>query len=87
MNFMFFALFAVLPWLQYNGHQAILFDISEQRFTIWGLTLWPQDLTLLAWIFIFGAFFYSFFCYHIFRSGLVRLYMPTNRMDLYFYVV
>jgi cytochrome c oxidase accessory protein FixG len=60
MNFMFFALFAILPWLQYNGHQAILFDISEQRFTIWGLTLWPQDLTLLAWIFIFGAFLLFF---------------------------
>lgn len=56
MNFVFLALFAVLPWLQYNGHQAILFDISEQRFTLWSVTLWPQDLTLLAWIFILGAF-------------------------------
>lgn len=60
MNVIFFAIFAVLPWLQYNGHQAILFDISEQRFTLWGLTLWPQDLTLLAWIFIFGAFLLFF---------------------------
>lgn len=60
MNFIFFAFFAVLPWLQYNGHQAILFDISEQRFTLWGLTLWPQDLTLLAWFFIFGAFLLFF---------------------------
>lgn len=56
MNFFFLALFAVLPWLQYDGHQAILFDITEQRFTLWSVTLWPQDLTLLAWIFILSAF-------------------------------
>jgi len=60
MNLVYFAFFALLPWLQFNGHQAILFDISEQRFTLWNLTLWPQDLTLLAWIFIFGAFLLFF---------------------------
>ena len=60
MNLVYFAFFALLPWLQYNGHQAILFDISEQRFTLWGLTLWPQDLTLLAWLFIFSAFLLFF---------------------------
>ncbi|MEW6983711.1 cytochrome c oxidase accessory protein CcoG [Colwelliaceae bacterium 6471] len=60
MNFVFLAFFALLPWLQFNGHQAILFDISEQRFNIFGLTLWPQDLTLLAWIFILGAFLLFF---------------------------
>ena len=52
----FLALFAVLPWLQYNGHQAILLDLGQQRFTIFNLTLWPQDLTLLAYIFIVSAF-------------------------------
>lgn len=60
MNFIFLAGFALLPWLQYNGHQAILFDIAEQRFTFWGLTLWPQDLTLLAWLFIISAFLLFF---------------------------
>ncbi len=52
----FVGIFAVIPWLQYDGNQAILFDIGAQRFNIFGLTLWPQDLTLLAWIFIIGAF-------------------------------
>ena len=56
MNFVFLTIFAVIPWLQYNGHQAILFDIIDQRFYLWGLTLWPQDLTLLAWLFILSAF-------------------------------
>lgn len=60
MNLFFLALFSILPWLQYNGQQALLFDISEQRFTIWSLTLWPQDLTLLAWIFIVAAFMLFF---------------------------
>lgn len=52
----FIVLFAVTPWLQYGGNQAILLDIMEQRFHIFGLTLWPQDLTLLAVIFMIGAY-------------------------------
>ena len=60
MNFVFLFLFAALPWLRYDGHQAILFDIAEQRFTLWSITLWPQDLTLLAWLFILSAFLLFF---------------------------
>ncbi|RHW76824.1 cytochrome c oxidase accessory protein CcoG [Colwellia sp. RSH04] len=60
MNLVYFAFFLLLPWLQFNGHQAVLFDIAEQRFTLWNLTLWPQDLTLLAWFFILGAFLLFF---------------------------
>jgi cytochrome c oxidase accessory protein FixG len=60
MNFVFLGVFALLPWLQYNGKQAILFDIAEQRFNLWGLTLWPQDLTLLAWLFMLSAFLLFF---------------------------
>ena len=55
-GFILLALFALLPWLQWNGEQAILLDIAEQRFRIFGLTLWPQDFTILAWIFIVSAF-------------------------------
>ncbi|MDN4504438.1 cytochrome c oxidase accessory protein CcoG [Alteromonadaceae bacterium BrNp21-10] len=52
----FLGLFVILPWLQFNGQQAVLFNIGEQRFTIFSLTLWPQDLTLLAWILIVAAY-------------------------------
>ena len=52
----FLGIFALLPWLQFEGRQAILLDIGAQRFNIFGLTLWPQDLTLLAWILIVAAF-------------------------------
>jgi cytochrome c oxidase accessory protein FixG len=60
INFIFLAVFALLPWLQYDGHQAIILDLTEQRFTLWSLTLWPQDLTILAWLFMFGAFLLFF---------------------------
>ena len=56
LGFLLMALFAALPWLTWNGEQAILFNIFEQRFRIFGLTLWPQDLTILAWILMISAF-------------------------------
>ncbi|MFT5717598.1 MAG: cytochrome c oxidase accessory protein FixG [Oleiphilaceae bacterium] len=52
----FLSLFAAIPWLQYNGNQAVLFDIGEQRFNIFAMTLWPQDLTILAYLLIVSAF-------------------------------
>ena len=60
----FVALFAALPWITYNGQQAILFDIYEQRFDLFSLTLWPQDLTIFALILIvaaYGLFFVTTF--------------------------
>ncbi|CAI8210736.1 MAG: Uncharacterised protein [Glaciecola sp. HTCC2999] len=55
-GFVFLGIFALIPWLQYNEQQAILFNIPEQRFNLFAITLWPQDLTVLAYIFIVGAF-------------------------------
>lgn len=56
MGFVFMALFFLIPWLQYQGHQAVLLDIGEQKFNIFGMTLWPQDFTIMAWIFVIGAY-------------------------------
>lgn len=55
-GFIFLGAFALAPWITYEGNQAILFDLAEQRFNIFGLTLWPQDLTILAYLFIVSAF-------------------------------
>lgn len=52
----FLGLFVIFPWLQFNDSQAILLDIGAQRFNIFGLTLWPQDLTLFAYTLIVSAF-------------------------------
>ncbi len=56
IGIIFMGLFVLLPWLQYGDRQAILLDLVNQEFNIFGLTLWPQDLTLLASIFIISAF-------------------------------
>jgi cytochrome c oxidase accessory protein FixG len=55
-GFIFLGLFAIIPWIQYKGQQAILFDLGQQRFSIFSLTLWPQDLTILAYMIIVAAF-------------------------------
>ncbi|MCL9783000.1 cytochrome c oxidase accessory protein CcoG [Vibrio sp. S4M6] len=52
----FMALFLVTPWITQGGHQAILIDIGEQRFNFFNTTLYPQDLTLLALLFVVAAF-------------------------------
>ena len=46
----------VLPWLMWNDRQAMLFDLPARKFHILSLTLWPQDLILLAFILIIAAF-------------------------------
>ena len=48
--------FMLLPWINFKGQQAVLFDLVGQKFNIFGLTLWPQDLTILAFILMLAAF-------------------------------
>ncbi len=50
-----------LPWLQWNGRQAILFDLSERRFYVLGLVLHPQDFIYLAALLIVSALALFFF--------------------------
>jgi len=40
-------LFYALPWLRWNGHQALLLDINARRFDLFGWTLWPGDVGVL----------------------------------------
>ncbi len=44
-----------LPWLQWGGRQAVLFDLEAQRFYILGLVLYPQDLIFLAALLVLSA--------------------------------
>jgi cytochrome c oxidase accessory protein FixG len=44
-----------MPWLQWNGRQALLFDLEAQRFFIGGLVLYPQDLIYLAALLVLSA--------------------------------
>ena len=46
----------LLPWLNWDGRQAVLFDLPERKFHILGLTFWPQDFPMLAFLLIIAAF-------------------------------
>ena len=54
-------LFYGLPWLQWDGHQAVLFDLPARKFYIFGLMFFPQDFFLLAWLLIIAALSLFFF--------------------------
>ncbi|MBU2040041.1 MAG: 4Fe-4S binding protein, partial [Gammaproteobacteria bacterium] len=43
-------------WLNWEGRQAILFDLPARQFHIFGITFWPQDFMLLSWLLIICAF-------------------------------
>jgi cytochrome c oxidase accessory protein FixG len=45
-----------LPWLDWGDRQAVLFDLPTRHFYVFGLTFWPQDFMLLAWLLIIAAF-------------------------------
>ncbi|WP_254926545.1 cytochrome c oxidase accessory protein CcoG [Janthinobacterium sp. PC23-8] len=45
-----------LPWLNWNGRQALLFDLTTRKFYIFGVVLWPQDFIYLAALLIIAAY-------------------------------
>jgi cytochrome c oxidase accessory protein FixG len=49
------------PWLEWNGRQAVLFDLPTRKFYIFGLVFWPQDFFFLAWLLIIAALSLFFF--------------------------
>ncbi|MDO5290159.1 MAG: cytochrome c oxidase accessory protein CcoG [Pseudomonadota bacterium] len=44
-----------MPWVQYDGRQAVLFDLAHQRFYFFGTLLLPQDLIYLTGLLIASA--------------------------------
>ena len=54
-------LFYGLCWLPWNGRQAVLFNLAERKFYIFGLIFWPQDVFFLALLLIISA--YSLFLF------------------------
>jgi len=77
----FLSVFALIPWLQYDGQQAVLLNLAEQRFNIFALTLWPQDLTILAYSLIvaaFGLFFITTFAGRVW-CGFIKIEGPRNK--------
>ena len=50
-----------MPWLSWNGRQAVLFDLVHRKFYIFGLVFWPQDIVYLTVLLIISA--YSLFLF------------------------
>ncbi|NML18929.1 cytochrome c oxidase accessory protein CcoG [Azohydromonas caseinilytica] len=50
-----------LPWLSWNGRQAVLFDLDARRFYLPGLVLYPQDFIYLSALLVLSAFALFFF--------------------------
>ena len=50
-----------LCWLPWNGRQAVLFDLVQRKFFIFGMVFWPQDVFFLAVLLIICA--YSLFLF------------------------
>lgn len=44
-----------VPWLEWSGRQALLFNLETKRFYIFNLVLYPQDLIYLTAILIISA--------------------------------
>lgn len=49
-------IFFGLPWLEWNGRQAVLFDLGARKFYLFGMVLWPQDIIYLAVLLIISAY-------------------------------
>ena len=42
-------------WLNWNGRQAILFDLSARKFYVFDLVIWPQDFIYLTVLLVISA--------------------------------
>jgi len=64
------AILFVTPFLRYNGHPVMLFDITERKFIVFGLIFGPHDFIFFAlamistfvFIFLFTVVFGRIFC-------------------------
>ncbi len=54
--FWLLGMYYLFPWLEWDGRQAVLFDLPARKFHVFGLTFWPQDFSLLALLLMILAF-------------------------------
>lgn len=61
LGYFVIAVFFVMPWVQVGGLQAILLQIPERRFVLFGHIFWPQDAFYLVFLLIGLALALFFF--------------------------
>ena len=54
-------LYYILPWIEWEGTQLVLFDLPARKFHIFGMVFWPQDFFYLALLLIIAALSLFFF--------------------------
>src|SRR5690348_16821628 len=59
--FLLAGFYVALPWVSWNGRQAVWFDVPARKFYLFALTLWPQDFIYLSGLLILGALSLFFF--------------------------
>ncbi len=81
-------LYGLLPWVNWEGRQALLFDLDRQQFFIFDLTFAPQDFFFLSWLLMiaaFGLFLVTVFAGRVFcgyvcpQSTWTAIYMWIER--------
>lgn len=53
--FVLLGIYYFIPWINWSGHQSVLFDLPARKFYIFGLTFWPQDFIFLALLLIIAG--------------------------------
>jgi len=56
LSFILFIMFIFIPFIQFDGAQAIYFDLQQHQFHLFSLTLFPQDFFIVTLLLIFSAF-------------------------------
>ena len=59
--FWLLGMFYAFPWLGWDGHQAVLFDLPARKFHIFALTFWPQDFFYMTWLLVMAGLALFFF--------------------------
>lgn len=48
----FILIFLMLPWTKVAGHQTVLLDIANRKFSLFGVTFWAHDAPMLVLVFL-----------------------------------
>jgi len=54
-------IYYIMPWINWDGRQAILFDLPERKFYILNMVFWPQDFIYLTALLVIAALSLFFF--------------------------
>jgi cytochrome c oxidase accessory protein FixG len=53
--FVLLGIYYGFAWVQWDGHQALLFNLPARKFYVFDLVLFPQDFFFLSWLLIIAA--------------------------------